>query len=168
MKNTNAIRMMKRMNDVINEMRKLQDEFEELMNLNNPELTDKEMTETIDEDLDEYENLSEEVEELIEDEYDEFEDEYDEFEDDDEEELYNVYLSEEQFEAFFEVTSDIPYGYVHDRIDNKYLIILDEDTIYDVEERLEKEYYYRKYEYCSSNAAREIVDIQNEIYLQTR
>ena len=152
MKNTNAIRMMKRMNDVINEMRKLQDEFEELMNLNNPELTDKEMTETIDEYLDEYEDL----------------DEYDEFEDDDEEELYNVYLSEEQFEVFFEVTSDIPYGYVHDRIDNKYLIILDEDTIYDVEERLEKEYYYRKYEYCSSNAAREIVDIQNEIYLQTR
>ena len=153
MKNTNAIRMMERMNDIINEMRKLQDEFEELINLNNPEL--------IDEDLDSYENLSEEeLEDLIEDEYDEFED--------DEEEMYKIYLSEEQFEVFFEVTSDIPYGYVHDRINNDYIILLDEDTKYDVEERLEKEHDYRKYEYCSTNATQEIIDIQNEIYLQTR
>ncbi len=168
MMNNNAIRTLERMNNIIEEMKKLREEFETLM----CEEKEEKYEETY-EDLDSFEFLTdEELEGLLNDELDdEFEDDYD-FDCDDEEEededIYKVYLSEEEFTMFYEITNSVPYGYVHDKIDNEFLVILDEDMKCDVEELLDKQHYYEKYENCCSSNVALIIDIMNEIYLQTR
>ena len=153
-----------RMNKIINEMTKLRNEFEsivEQLNDNEKELlsnlTNDLLTNDEYEDLDSFENLTEEeLEGLI---------NYDEEE---EEEIFKVHFNEEDFALLFEITEDIPYGYVHDTINNSYIITIDRETLYDIDEALDRQRNYEKYENGCSYQADRIKHLQNELYLQVK
>ena len=165
--NVNAIRAMERMNDIINEMKLLYNEFESLINESKEEKI---------EDLDSYENIpEEELEELIDEEYlawveanfgdEETNDEEDDDEDEDEEpEIYDIYLSPEEFETLNEYVTDIPFGYTFDSIEDEYLVKMDEDMVYEIGEILEHQAYIEEYEECCRPRYERIVALQNAIY----
>lgn len=175
MKNNNAIRTIERMNNIINEMKELRNEFESMLNqLNNNE---KELLVNDDhEDLDSYENIpEEELEGLIDEEYlswveanfgdEEINDEEDDDEDEDEEpEIYDIYLSIEEFETLNEYVTDIPFGYTFDSTENEYLIKMDDDMVYEIGEILEQQAYIEEYEECCRPRYERIVAVQNAIY----
>lgn len=164
--NVNAIRAMERMNAIIDEMKSLYNEFKSLINESKEERI---------EDLDSYENIpEEELEDLIDEEYlawveANFDDEeYDEEEDDDDEEeepeIYNIYLTQEQFETLNEYVTDVPFGYVYNAKEDEYIIRMDKDVADEIHEILEHQAYIEKYEeYCRFNYER-IVAVQNSIY----
>ena len=185
MKNNNAIRTIERMNNIINEMKELRDEFESILNQINNE---KELLVNDDcEDLDSYENIPEEdLKDLINEEYNEDEDpeylawveanfgednENDDNDDDDEEieepEIYNIYFSIENFETLMDYLGEIPFGYVFDSTENEYLVRMDEDMVDEIKELLEKWAYIEKYERLCSPAYYRIVAVQNAIYYST-
>jgi hypothetical protein len=165
--NVNAIRAMERMNDIIDEMKLLYNEFESLLHESKEEQI---------EDLDSYENIpEEELEELIDEEYlawveanfgdEETNDEEDDDEDEDEEpEIYDIYLSPEEFETLNEYVTDIPFGYTFDSVEDEYLVKMDEDMVYEIGEILDHQAYIEEYEeYCRPRYER-IVAVQNAIY----
>jgi hypothetical protein len=165
--NVNVIRAMGRMSDIIDEMKLLYNEFESLLNESKEEKI---------EDLDSYENIpEEELEELIDEEYlawveanfgdEETNDEEDDDEDEDEEpEIYDIYLSPEEFETLNEYVTDIPFGYTFDSTENEYLVKMDEDMVYEIGEILEHQAYIEEYEECCRPAYERIVAVQNSIY----
>ena len=162
--NVNAIRAMERMNDIINEMKLLYNEFESLINESKEEKI---------EDLDSYENIPEdELEELIDEEYlawveANFDDEEtnDEEDDEDEEpEIYNIYFTQEQFETLNEFVTDVQFDYIFDSIENEYLIKMDEDMADEINEILEHQAYIEKYEECCRFNYERIIAVQNSIY----
>ena len=165
--NVNAIRAMERMNDIIDEMKLLYNEFESLLNESKEEQI---------EDLDSYENIpEEELEDLIDEEYlawveanfsdEETNDEEDDDEDEDEEpEIYNIYLSPEEFETLNEYVTDVPFGYTFDSTENEYLIKMDEDMADEIDEILDHQAYIAEYEECCSASYERIVAVQNAIY----
>lgn len=152
-----------RMDKIINEMKKLRNEFEsivEQLNDNEKELlsnlTDGLLLNDEYEDLDSFENLTdEELEDLIED-------------DEEEEEIFKVYFNEEDFTLLFEITEDIPYGYVHNTINNNYIITIDREILYDIDEALDRRRKYEKYENGCSYLADKIKHLRNELYLQVK
>ena len=158
-----SISAIERMSEIINEMKKLQEELETIMNTN----------EKI-EDLDPFENISdEEINDLIDEEYkawveanfgeeNEYEDEYED--DDDEDIIYNIYFSEENFETLMEYLEEIPFGYVYDSIEKEYIVRMDEDMVDEINELLEKFAYIEKYENLCTPAYYRIVNVQNAIY----
>ena len=151
--NTNIIRAMERMNSIIEEMKQLHDEFEAIVAANeiveNEELTDEEMTELIESDYYDWEN---------------------DLGDDEEEEIitYKINFNEEEFALLYEITNDIPYGYLHNTLTNEYIVTVDEDTLYDVKEKLDMTRSYELYENCNRFAAERITDLLNIIYLEKR
>ena len=151
-----SISAIERMNEIINEMKKLQEELETIMNTN----------EKI-EDLDSFENIpDDELYELIDDEYDAWIEAND---DDDEEEIeepeiYNIYFTIEDFETIMEYLDEIPFGYVFDSIENEYIVRMDEEMVDEMKELLEKWAYIEKYENCCSSAYQRIVSIQDAIF----
>ena len=176
--NVNVIRTMERMNDIIDEMKLLYNEFESLLN---------EAKEEKIEDLDSYENIpEEELEELIDEEYlawveanfgdEEIDDEFsacvkanfsdeDDDEDEDEEpEIYNIYLSPEEFETLNEYVTDIPFGYTFDSTENEYLVKMDDDMVDEIHDILEHHAYIEEYEECCRPRYERIVAVQNAIY----
>lgn len=150
--NTNIIRAMERMNSIIEEMKKLHEEFEAIVADNdiveNEELTDEEMTEIIENDYYDWENdLDDDEEEIV---------------------MYKINLNEEEFTLLYELTNDIPYGYLHNTITNEFIINADEETLDEIKERLEKERFYELYENCNRFAAEKIINLLNIIYLEER
>lgn len=150
--NTNIIRAMERMNSIIEEMKKLHEEFEAIVADNdiveNEELTDEEMTEIIENDYYDWENdLDDDEEEIV---------------------MYKINLNEEEFALLYELTNDIPYGYLHNTITNEFIINADEETLDEIKERLEKERFYELYENCNRFAAEKIINLLNIIYLEER
>ena len=151
--NTNIIRAMERMNSIIEEMKQLHDEFEAIVAANeiveNEELTDEEMTELIENDYYDWEN---------------------DLDDDDEEEIitYKINFNEEEFALLYEITNDIPYGYLHNTLTNEYIVTVDEDTLDDIKERLDEARSYELYENCNRIVAEEITNLLNIIYLEER
>ena len=186
MKNNNAIKTIERMNNIINEMKELRNEFESILNqLNNNE---KELLVNDDyEDLDSYENLiDDDLKDLINEEYNEDEDpeylawveanfgeenEYNEEDadddDDDEELIYNIYFTQEQFETILENFEELPFGYVYNEKEEEYLVRMDEDLADEINDKLDylayialyEEYYRAKYE--------RIISVKNAIYYGT-
>lgn len=174
--NVNVIKVMERMSDIIDEMKLLYNEFESLINESKEEKI---------EDLDSYENIPEEdLKDLINEEYNEDEDpeylawveanfgdeetnveEDDDDEDEDEEpEIYDIYLSPEEFETLNEYVTDVPFGYTFDSEEDEYLVKMDEDMVYEIGEILEHQAYIEEYEeYCRPRYER-IVAVQNAIY----
>ena len=151
--NTNIIRAMERMNSIIEEMKKLHEEFEAIVAANeiveNEELTDEEMTELIENDYYDWEN---------------------DLDDDDEEEIitYKINFNEEEFALLYEITNDIPYGYLHNTLTNEYIVTVDEETLDDIKEKLDRTRSYELYENCNRFAAEEITNLLNIIYLEER
>ena len=148
--NTNIIRVMEKMNSIIEEMKQLQEEFEAIVTTNEideyEELTDEEMTELIENDYYDWENdLGDDEEETI---------------------TYKINFNEEEFMLLYEITNDIPYGYLHNTLTNKYIVNVDEDTLYDIKERLDMTRSYELYENCNRFAAERITDLLNIIYLE--
>jgi len=158
--NVNAIRAMERMSAIIDEMKILYNEFESLIN----------------EDLDSYENIpEEELEELIDEEYlawveanfgdEETNVEEDDNEDEDEEpEIYNIYLSPEEFETLNEYVTDVPFGYTFDSTENEYLVKMDGDMADEINEILDHQAYIEEHEECCSSNYERIIAVQNAIY----
>jgi hypothetical protein len=165
--NVNAIRVMERMNDLIDEMKLLYNEFESLINESKEEKI---------EDLDSYENIpEEELKELIDEEYlswveanfgdeETNDEEYDDEDEDEEPEIYDIYLSPEEFETLNEYVTDIPFGYTFDSTENEYLVKMDEDMVYEIGEILEHQSYIEEYEECCRPRYERIVAVQNAIY----
>lgn len=157
--NVNAIRAMERMNDIIDEMKLLYNEFESIIN---------------EDDLDSYENIPEEdMGELIDEEYkawveanfdDEEIDDDEEEDDEDEEPIYNIYLTQEQFETLLEKFEELPFGYVYDAKEDEYIIRMDEDLADDINDKLDHMRYVAKYEDCCTAEAERILSLQNSIY----
>ena len=149
--NTNIIRAMERMNSIIEEMKKLHEEFEAIVADNeiveNEELTDEEMTELIENDYYDWEN---------------------DLDDDEEEIMYKINFNEEEFTLLYELTNDIPYGYLHNTITNEFIINTDEETLDDIKERLDRARSYELYENCNRFVAEEITNLLNIIYLEER
>ena len=185
----NIIRAIERMNGIIEEMKQLREEFEAIV-------ADTEVVEYEHiEDLDSFENLSEEelegllsdeykeamleemneeltdeeMTELIENDYYEWENDLgDEDEDEEEIEIFKINFDEEEFKLLYELTNDIPYGYVHNTLTNKFIVTVDEDTLYDIKEKLNVQRSYELYENCNRFAAERITDLLNIIYLEKR
>ena len=166
--NVNVIRAMERMSNIIDEMKSLYNEFESLLNESKEEKI---------EDLDSYENIPEaELEELIDEEYlawveanfgDEesnLEEDDDDEDEDEEPEIYNIYLSPEEFETLNEYVTDVPFGYTFDSTENEYLIKMDEDMADEIDEILDHQAYVEEYEECCSASYERIVAVQNAIY----
>jgi hypothetical protein len=164
--NNNIIRAMERMNDIIDEMKSLYNEFESIIN---------ESIEEKIEDLDSYENIPEEdMEELIDEEYEawveaNFGDEeiYDDDEEDDEEDeepIYDIYFTPEQFETILEKFEELPFGYRYDAQDDEYIVRMDEELADEINEKLEYMRYVAKYEDCYLAEAERILSVQNSIY----
>jgi hypothetical protein len=153
--NTNIIRAMERMNSIMEEMKKLYEEFEAIVAANeiveNEELTDEEMTELIENDYYDWEN-----------------DLGDEDEDEEEIEIIKIHFDEEEFKLLYELTNDIPYGYVHNTLTNEFIVTVDYDTLYDIKEKLDLQRSYELYENCNRFAAERITDLLNIIYLEQR
>jgi hypothetical protein len=151
--NTNIIRAMERMNSIIEEMKQLHEEFEAIVAANeiveNEELTDEEMTELIENDYYDWEN---------------------DLDDDDEEEIitYKINFNEEEFALLYEITNDIPYGYLHNTLTNEYIVTVDEDILDDIKEKLDTTRSYELYENCNRFTAEEITNLLNIIYLEER
>lgn len=195
--NTNIIRAMERMNSIIEEMKKLHEEFKAIFVDNEIEEKEENNEEAkvendYSDDLDSFENLSEEeLEGLLTDEYKEamseemneeltdeemtelIENDYYDWEndlDDDEEEIitYKINFNEEEFALLYEITNDIPYGYLHNTLTNEYIVTVDEYTIYDIKEKLDIARSYELYENCNRFAAERITDLLNIIYLEQK
>ena len=176
----NIIRAIERMNGIIEEMRQLREEFEAIV-------ADTEVVEYEHiEDLDSFENLSEEelegllsdeykeamleemneeltdeeMTELIENDYYDWENDLDDEDDEEEIEIFKINFDEEEFKLLYELTNDIPYGYVHNTLTNKFIVTVDEDTLYDIKEKLN--YEIDRYENMSSMSP-EISIIRNYI-----
>ena len=149
--NTNIIRAMERMNSIIEEMKQLHDEFEAIVAANeiveNEELTDEEMTELIENDYYDWENDLDDDEEIM---------------------TYKINFNEEEFALLYEITNDIPYGYLHNTLTNEYIVTVDEDTLYDIKEKLDIARSYELYENCNRFAAERITVLLNIIYLEKR
>ena len=164
--NVNVIRAMERMNDIIDEMKSLYNEFESIIN---------ESTEEKIEDLNSNENIPEEdMEELIDEEYEawveaNFGDEeiYDDEEEDDEEDeepIYDIYFTPEQFETILEKFEELPFGYRYDAQEDDYIVRMDEELADEINEKLEYMRYVAKYEDCYLAEAERILSVQNSIY----
>lgn len=76
--------------------------------------------------------------------------------------IYTIYLNEDEFELFYNITKSIDYGYVF--IDNEFKIIMTEDMLSDIEDKLDAELYNQKYEECNTAVANRIIDLLDEIY----
>jgi hypothetical protein len=166
--NNNIIRAMERMNDIIDEMKSLYNEFESLVNESEEEKI---------EDLDSYENIPEdELDELIDEEYKAWaeanfgdeetyddDEEYDE-EDEDEEPIYDIYFTPEQFETILAKFEDLPFGYVYDEQEDEYIVRMDEELADEINEKLEYMRYVAKYEDYYLAEAERILSVQNSIY----
>lgn len=153
-----SINTIERMNEIINEMKKLQEELETIINTN---------------DLESYENIpDEDIDDLIDDEYEawveanfgEDNENDDEEEDEEEPKIYDIYFSIEDFETLNEYLDEIPFGYVFDSTENEYIVKMDEDMADEIKEQLEKWAYIEKYERLCSAAYYRIVSVQNAIY----
>lgn len=167
-----SLNTLERMGEIINEMKKLQEEFETIINTNNI----KSYENIPDEDLDSYENiLDEDIDDLLDDEYkvwveanfDEDNKNNDDEEETEEPEIYNIYFSIEDFETLMEYLDEIPFGYVFDSTENEYIVRMDEDMVDEMEELLEKWAYIERYENLCSPAYYRIVSVQNAIYYGT-
>ena len=173
-----SINTLERMSEIINEMKKLQEEFETIINTNNLESYEN-ISDEDEDDLDSYENISDEDEDdLLDDEYKVWveanfdEDDENDDDDDDEEieepEIYNIYFSIENFETLMDYLGDeIPFGYVFDSTENEYVVRMDEDMVDEIKELLEKWAYIEKYERLCSAAYYRIVRVQNALYYNT-
>ena len=75
---------------------------------------------------------------------------------------------EKALTLLYELTNDIPYGYVHNTLTNEYIVTVDEDTLYDIKEKLDRTRSYELYENCNRFAAEEITNLLNIIYLEER
>lgn len=167
-----SINAIERMNEIINEMKKLQEELETIINTNNIDSCEN----IPDEDLDSYENIpDEDIDDLIDDEYEawveanfgeenENNDDDDDEEDEEEPKIYDIYFSIEDFETLNEYIDEIPFGYVFDSTENEYIVKMDEDMADEIKEQLEKWAYIEKYERLCSAAYYRIVSVQNAIY----
>jgi hypothetical protein len=165
--NNNIIRAMERMNDIIDEMKSLCNEFESIINESEEEQI---------EDLNSNENMPEEdMEELIDEEYEAwaeanfddeetYDDEEDDEEDEDEEPIYNIYFTPEQFETILEKFEELPFGYVYDAQEDEYIVRMDEELADEINEELEHMRYVAKYEDCYLAEAERILSVQNSIY----
>ena len=159
MRNNNIMNAIERMQQIIGDLVELQNELDKLMNQ---------------EDLDSYENIpDEDIDDLLDDEYKawveaNFDEDNENDDDDDEEieepEIYNIYFTIENFETLMEYLDEIPFGYVFDSIENEYLVRMDEDMVYEMEELLEKWSYVEKYENLCSEAYYRLVAVRNAIY----
>ena len=166
-----SINAIERMSEIINEIKKLQEELETIINTNNIDSCEN----IPDEDLDSYENIpDEDIDDLLDDEYEawveaNFDEENENDDDDDDEEteepkIYNIYFSIEDFETLMEYLDEIPFGYVFDSTENEYIVRMDEDMADEIKELLEKQAYIEKYENLCTPAYYRIISVQNTIY----
>jgi hypothetical protein len=160
--NVNAIRAMERMNDIIDEMKSLYNEFESIINESNEEqIEDLDMPE---EDMEE--SIDEEYEAWVEANFGD-EEMYDDEEEDDEEDedpIYDIYFTPEQFETILEKFEDLPFGYKYDEQEDEYIVRMDEELADEINEKLEYMRYVAKYEDCYLAEAERILSVQNSIY----
>ena len=170
--NVNAIRAMERMNDIIDEMKSLYNEFESIINESKEEKI---------EDLDSYENIpEEELEELIDEEYEAWveanfgdEETYDDEEEDDDDEdeepeIYDIYFTPEQFETILDNFEKLPFGYVYDAQEDEYIVKMDEDLADEINDKIEYMKYVAKYEDCCLAEVERLISVQNSIYYGIR
>lgn len=80
---------------------------------------------------------------------------------------YTMYLSGEEFELLYSLTSEVPYGYrVVEEEEEEYELKLTEDMLDEIKDLLEREAYVQKYEEYNRARYEEIVDLQNSIYYE--
>ena len=84
-----------------------------------------------------------------------------------EEKTYTMYLNEEEFGLFFEVTKHIPYSYLYDTEENEYRIVMDEDMLDDCYELLKEKMYFFDME-GMRGSYEEMRDLVDSIYLELR
>jgi hypothetical protein len=159
--NVNAIRAMERMNDIIDEMKSLYNEFESIINESKEEqiedldIPEEDMEESIDEEYEAWVEANFGDEEI-----------YDDEEDDEEDEdpIYDIYFTPEQFETILEKFEDLPFGYKYDEQEDEYIVRMDEELADEINEKLEYMRYVAKYEDCYLAEAERILSVQNSIY----
>jgi hypothetical protein len=152
---------MERMNDIIDEMKSLYNEFESIINESNEEqiedldIPEEDMEESIDEEYEAWVEANFGDEEI-----------YDEEEDDEEDEdpIYDIYFTPEQFETILEKFEDLPFGYKYDEQEDEYIVRMDEELADEINEKLEYMRYVAKYEDCYLAEAERILSVQNSIY----
>ena len=99
---------------------------------------------------------------------DQYNEEYNNWLDDeenDDEEIFNIEFTEEQFGLFNSLTSDIPYGYRFDSNEKVFVVTVEEMWLCDIFEALDKQAYVEKYENCNRFKYEEIIELQNIIYI---
>jgi hypothetical protein len=159
--NVNAIRAMERMNDIIDEMKSLYNEFESIINESKEEqiedldIPEEDMEESIDEEYEAWVEANFGDEEIYDDEEDDEEDE---------EPIYDIYFTPEQFETILEKFEELPFGYVYDAQEDEYIVRMDEELADEINEKLEYMRYVAKYEDCYLAEAERILSVQNSIY----
>ena len=157
--NVNAIRAMERMNDIIDEMKSLYNEFESIINesqIEELDIPEEDMEESIDEEYEAWVEANFGDEEI-----------YDDEEEDDEEDedpIYDIYFTPEQFETILEKFEDLPFGYKYDEQEDEYIVRMDEELADEINEKLEYMRYVAKYEDCYLAEAERILSVQNSIY----
>lgn len=160
--NVNAIRAMERMNDIIDEMKSLYNEFESIINESKEEqiedldIPEEDMEESIDEEYEAWVEANFGDEEIYDD--DEEDDE------EDEETIYDIYFTPEQFETILEKFEELPFGYRYDAQEDEYIVRMDEELADEINEKLEYMRYVAKYEDCYLAEAERILSVQNSIY----
>ena len=85
--------------------------------------------------------------------------------------IHRLYMTDEEFEIFYEYTKEIGYGYMYDNFaidDEPWLITLYDNMLEDCYDLLEHAMSYQLYEECNSAKASEIRDLMDEIYTELR
>jgi hypothetical protein len=153
---------MERMNDIIDEMKSLYNEFESIINESKEEqiedldIPEEDMEESIDEEYEAWVEANFGDEEIYDD--DEEDDE------EDEEPIYDIYFTPEQFETILEKFEELPFGYRYDAQEDEYIVRMDEELADEINEKLEYMRYVAKYEDCYLAEAERILSVQNSIY----
>ena len=74
---------------------------------------------------------------------------------------YTLYLESEEFELLNSIVKELKHEY--DEEEQEYVVIVDEDMLYDIKEKLEYEAYIQEYEECNSYQANRITSLLCDI-----
>lgn len=87
-----------------------------------------------------------------------------------EERIYRMYLTEEEFALMHPITESVQYGYFYFKDKDKdgefVLTIKGEEMLDEIKEKLEHEQYVQEYEEYNSYMVEQIRDLLNSIYYE--
>ena len=69
---------------------------------------------------------------------------------------YTMYLEAEEFELLYSLTKELDYQHSYNEEENEYIIIVSEDTLYDMKDKLDYASYVEEYEEYNSFQANRI------------